>query len=160
MGFGLEVDMIRLAHEMGLLTTPYCFNADEARAMAEAGAVAWQFQKKGLLVIDDDKVDEDQLLSLTLEAGAEDVKHSDTSFEVITSPTDFEAVKRALQEAHIEPNLSEITFLPQNQIKLEDKAAEQTLKLMEILDDHDDIQKVHANFDIPDEIMEKAASVG
>jgi transcriptional/translational regulatory protein YebC/TACO1 len=128
--------------------------------MAEAGAVAWQFQKKGFLVIDDDKVDEDQLLSLTLEAGAEDVKHSQTSFEVITSPTDFEAVKRALQEAQIEPTLSEITFLPQNQIKLEEKAAEQTLKLMEILDDHDDIQKVHANFDISEEIMEKMASVG
>lgn len=128
--------------------------------MAEAGSVAWQFQKKGLLVIDDDKVDEDQLLSLTLEAGAEDVKHSETSFEVITEPTDFEAVKKSLQEAQIEPTLSEITFLPQNQIKLEEKAAEQTLKLLEILDDHDDVQKVHANFDIPDEIMEKVASVG
>ena len=129
-------------------------------SMAEAGAVAWQFHKKGLLVIDDDKVDEDQLLSLTLEAGAEDVKHSQTSFEVITSPTDFEAVKKALEDAQIEPNLSEITFLPQNLIKLEEKAAEQTLKLMEILDDHDDIQKVHANFDIPEEIMNKMASVG
>ncbi len=128
--------------------------------MAEAGAVAWQFQKKGLLVIDDDKVDEDQLLSLTLEAGAEDVKHNQTSFEVITSPSDFEAVKKALQEANIETNLSEITFLPQNQVKLEEKAAEQTLKLLEILDDHDDIQKVHANFDISEEIMEKMASVG
>jgi len=128
--------------------------------MAEAGAVAWQFQKKGLLVIDDDKVDEDQLLSLTLEAGAEDIKHSQTSFEVITAPTDFEAVKRSLQEAQIELTLSEITFLPQNQIKLKEKAAEQTLKLVEILDDHDDIQKVHANFDIPDEIMEKMASLG
>ena len=128
--------------------------------MAEAGAVAWQFQKKGLLVLDDEKVDEDQLLSLTLEAGAEDVKHSQTSFEVITSPSDFEAVKKALQDAQIEPTLSEVTFLPQNQIKLKEKAAEQTLKLMEILDDHDDIQKVHANFDIPEEIMEKMASVG
>ena len=128
--------------------------------MAEAGAVAWQFQKKGLLVIEDGKVDEDQLLSLTLEAGAEDVKHSQTSFEVITSPTDFEAVKKALQDAQIEMSISEVTFLPQNQIKLEEKAAEQTLKLMEILDDHDDIQKVHANFDIPEEIMEKMASVG
>ena len=128
--------------------------------MAEAGAVAWQFQKKGLLVIDDDKIDEDQLLSVTLEAGAEDVKHSQTSFEIITSTSDFEAVKKALQEAQIEPNLSEITFLPQNQIKLEEKAAEQTLKLMEVLDEHDDVQKVHANFDIPEEIMEKMASVG
>ncbi len=129
-------------------------------SMAEAGAVAWQFHKKGLLVINNEKVDEDQLLSLTLEAGAEDVKHSQTSFEVITSPTDFEAVKKALEDAKIEPDLSEITFLPQNLVKLEEKAAEQTLKLLEILDDHDDIQKVHANFDIPEEIMNKMASVG
>ena len=128
--------------------------------MAEAGAVAWQFQKKGLLVIDDNKVEEDQLLSLALEAGAEDVKHSQHSFEVITTPTEFEAVKEALQGAQIESSLAEVTFLPQNQIRLEEKAALQTLKLIEILDDHDDIQKVHANFDISDEIMEKVASVG
>jgi YebC/PmpR family DNA-binding regulatory protein len=128
--------------------------------MAEAGAVAWQFQKKGLIIIDDDKIDEDQLLSLTLEAGAEDVKHNQTSFEVITSPSDFETVKKVFQEAKLEPNLSEITFIPQNQIKLEEKAAEQTLKLMEILDEHDDVQRVYSNFEISEEIMEKMASVG
>ena len=127
--------------------------------MAEAGAVAWQFQKKGLLVIGHGKVEEDQLITLALEAGAEDVKQSQDSFEVITSPNDFEAVKGALQAAQIQSTLAEVTFLPQNQVRLEEKAAEQTLKLVEILDDHDDIQKVHANFDIPDEIMEKVASV-
>lgn len=125
--------------------------------MAEAGAVAWQFHKKGLLVVDGEKIDEDGLLSIALEAGAEDVKHSNHSFEIITEPSDFEAVKDALQKAQIETSLAEVTFLPQNQVKLEEKAAEQMLKLMEILDDHDDIQKVHANFDIPDEVMEKVA---
>lgn len=126
--------------------------------MAEAGAVAWQFQKKGLLVIEDHNVNEDQLLSLALEAGADDVKGNDTSFEVTTDPHDFEGVKEALQQAHIQPSVAEVTFLPQNQVKLEEKAAEQMLKLMEILDDHDDVQKVHANFDIPDEVMEKVAA--
>lgn len=126
--------------------------------MAEAGAVAWQFQKRGLLVIEDDNVNEDQLLSLALEAGADDVKGNNASFEVTTDPHDFEGVKEALQQAHIQPSVAEVTFLPQNQVKLEEKAAEQMLKLMEILDDHDDVQKVHANFDIPDEVMEKVAA--
>lgn len=126
--------------------------------MAEAGAVAWQFQKRGLLVIEDDNVNEDQLLSLALEAGADDVKGNNASFEVTTDPHDFEGVKEALQQAHIQPSVAEVTFLPQNQVKLEEKAAEQMLKLMEILDDHDDVQKVHTNFDIPDEVMEKVAA--
>lgn len=126
--------------------------------MAEAGAVAWQFHKKGFLVIDKGVITEDQLFTLALEAGAEDVKATPTTFEVITEPADFEAVKEALQAANIEPSLSELTFLPQNQIQLDGKAAEQTLKLMEILDEHEDVQKVHANFDIPDDLMEKMAA--
>ncbi len=126
--------------------------------MAEAGAVAWQFEKKGLLIIEHDKVEEDKLFDLALEAGAEDVKQSPSSFEVITAPTEFEAVKAALVTAEIPSSFAEVTFLPQNQIQLDEKAAEQALKLVEIMDDHDDIQKVHANFDISDEIMEKLAS--
>ncbi|MDE3118183.1 MAG: YebC/PmpR family DNA-binding transcriptional regulator [Nitrospirota bacterium] len=128
--------------------------------MAEAGAVSWQFHKKGLLVVEKGKVEEDKLLSLALDAGAEDVKVDEKAFEVITEPHDFEAVKKALTDAKIESSLAEVTFVPQNYVKLEEKAAEQMLKLMEILDEHDDVQKVHANFDIPDEIMEKVAAAG
>lgn len=128
--------------------------------MAEAGAVSWQFHKKGLLVVEKGKVEEDRLLSLALDAGAEDVKVDEKAFEVITEPHDFEAVKKALTDAKIESSLAEVTFVPQNYVKLEEKAAEQMLKLMEILDEHDDVQKVHANFDIPDEIMEKVAAAG
>jgi YebC/PmpR family DNA-binding regulatory protein len=126
--------------------------------MAEAGAVAWQFEKKGLLVVDDNQVKEDDLLSLSLEAGAEDFKHNAPSFEITTAPPDFESVKEALEGAKISPSLAEVTFIPQNIVVLEEKAAIQMLKLMEILDDQDDVQKVHANFDISDEIMEKAAA--
>lgn len=128
--------------------------------MAEAGAVAWQFHKKGLLVVDSKKVDEDRLLSLALESGAEDVKLSESTFEITTAPSDFETVKETLEKAQIDTSMAEVTFLPQNQVKLEEKSAEQMLKLMEVLDDHDDIQKVHANFDIPDAVMEKVASAG
>jgi YebC/PmpR family DNA-binding regulatory protein len=126
--------------------------------MAEAGAVAWQFHKKGLLVVEKTKVEEDRLLSLALEAGAEDVKVDEKTFEVITTPHDFETVKKGLADAKIEPSLAEVTFVPQNHVKLEEKAAEQMLKLMEVLDEHDDVQKVHANFDIPDKVMEKVAA--
>jgi YebC/PmpR family DNA-binding regulatory protein len=126
--------------------------------MAEAGAVAWQFHKKGLLVIEKGKADEDQLMTLALDAGAEDVKVDEKTFEVITAPHDFETVKKALADAKIESSLAEVTFVPQNYIKLDERTAEQMLKLMETLDEHDDIQKVHANFDIPTEIMEKVAA--
>jgi len=127
--------------------------------MAEAGAVSWQFHKKGLLVIQKDKVEEDRLLTLALEAGAEDVKSDEKTFEVITAPSEFEAVKKAVSDAKVEMSLTEVTFLPQNNVKLEEKSAEQMLKLMEVLDDQDDVQKVYANFDIPDEIMERVAAV-
>jgi YebC/PmpR family DNA-binding regulatory protein len=128
--------------------------------MAEAGSVAWQFQKKGLIVVEHDKVEEDRLLSLALEAGAEDVKLDEKAYELLASPQDFEAVKKAIADAKIEASLAEVTYVPQNYVKLEEKHAEQMLKLMELLDDHDDVQKVHANFDIPNEIMEKVAAAG
>ncbi len=126
--------------------------------MAEAGAVSWQFHKKGVIVVDKHKVDEDRLLSLALDAGAEDVKSSDKTFEVVTSPHDFEAVKKALTDAKVESSLAELSFVAQNTVSLSEKDAEQMLKLMEILDEHDDVQKVHANFDISDEVMEKVAA--
>ena len=122
--------------------------------------MAWQFHKKGLLVTEAPSLDEDRLLGIVLEAGAEDVKKSGSGFEITTEISEFEAVKAALQQAGIQTSVAEMTYLSQNQIQLEEKPAEQMLKLMEILDDHDDVQKVHANFDIPDEVMEKVAASG
>jgi len=126
--------------------------------LAEAGAVSWQFHKKGLLTVERGKVEEDRLISLALDAGAEDVKAGAKLFEVITDSHDFENVKKALADAKIDTAFAEVTFIPQNSIRLEEKNAEQMLKLMEILDEHDDVQKVHANFDISDEVMEKVAA--
>ncbi len=128
--------------------------------MADAGSVSWQFHKKGLLVTEEQAIDEDQLLSIALEAGAEDVKQSGECFEITTDVAAFEAVKVAMQKAGIQTSVAEITYLPQGQIRLEAKPAEHMLKLIEILDNHDDVQKVHANFDIPDEVMEKVAASG
>ena len=94
-------------------------------------------------------------MSLALDAGAEDVKVGEKTFEVMTNPHDFEAVKKALGDAKIERHARGDHLHSSEHDQLEEKSAEQMLRLMEILDEHDDVQKVHANFDIPDEVMEK-----
>lgn len=121
--------------------------------MGEAGCVSWMFHKKGYIVVEKNKADEDKLMSLALDAGAEDMKSDNNNFEIITAPKDFEKVKEVLKQNNIEMSVSEITMVPQNYIKLDGKEAEQMLKLMEELEDHDDVQNVYANFDIPEEIM-------
>ena len=97
-------------------------------------------------------------VALTAYAGAEDVKVGEKAFEIVTIPQDFEAVKKALADAKVDTSLAEITLVPQNTVRLEEKDAEQMLRLMEVLDEHDDVQKVHANFDIPDAVIEKVAA--
>lgn len=126
--------------------------------LAEAGSVAWIFEKKGCLVLEKTSVDEEKLMSITLDAGAEDITSDDPAhYEVITSPDDFEKVKQALTDANLPPTFSEVTFLPKNSTRLEGKQAERMLHLMGMLEDQDDVQSVYANFDIPDEIMEKVS---
>ncbi|MCG3114818.1 MAG: YebC/PmpR family DNA-binding transcriptional regulator [Candidatus Manganitrophus sp. SA1] len=126
--------------------------------MGESGSVAWMFQKKGYLSIEKQKTDEEKLMSVALDAGAEDIRSDDpTLFEVITAPADFEKVKKAMTDAGLAPSYAEVTFLPQTYIRLDGKEAEQMLRLMEALEDHDDVQNVYANFDIPDEVMAKVA---
>lgn len=122
--------------------------------LGEPGCVAWMFAKKGLIVIEKDRVDEERLLDLALEAGAEDVNDEETEFEVITDPADFETVKEAIDAADIPHTLAEISMIPNNTVKLEGKKAQQMLNLMQALEDNDDVSNVYANFDIPDEVME------
>lgn len=126
--------------------------------MGESGSVGWMFQKKGYLSIEKQKADEEKLMSAALDAGAEDIRADDPAlFEVITAPSDFEKVKKAMTDAGLVPSFSEVTFLPQTYVRLDGKEAEQMLRLMEALEDHDDVQNVYANFDIPDEVMAKVA---
>jgi transcriptional/translational regulatory protein YebC/TACO1 len=99
-------------------------------------------------------VDEEQLLELALEAGAEDVKEEETQFEVITNPAEFEAVKTAIDDAGLPYTLAEITKIPKNTVKLDGKHAEQMLKLMQGLEDNEDVNHVYANFDISDDVLE------
>lgn len=122
--------------------------------LGESGCVAWMFNKKGLIVIDSDKVDEDKLMEIALNAGAEDMQRNEDVFEITTLPEDLESVREAIEKEGIEISLAEVSRIPQTTVKLEGKHAEQMLKLMEKLEDHDDVQNVFANFDIPDEVME------
>ena len=126
--------------------------------MAGAGSVSWLFHRKGLIIVDKDVVGEDELLTIAIEAGAEDMKTESDRYEIITSPENFEQVKKAIQEKGIKLSSAEITMLPTNYIKLDGGEAKQLLSLMNALQSHDDVQQVYANFDIPDEIIEEMAN--
>ena len=121
--------------------------------LGEPGCVSWMFEQKGLIVFEKDKVDEEQLLDLALESGAEDVKE-DTEIEVITDPSDFEAVKKAVDDAGLAFVIAEITMIPKNTLKVEGKKVQQMLNLMQGLEDNDDVNHVYANFDISDDDLE------
>lgn len=122
--------------------------------LGEPGCVAWMFEKRGMIIFEKDKVDEEKLIEAALEAGAEDVKEEEVEFEVITAPSDFEAIKKAFDDREMVYSVAEISMVPQNTVKLEGKKAEQMLNLMEAFEDNDDVNHVYANFDIPDEVME------
>ena len=122
--------------------------------LGENGCVAWMFDQKGYFNVEKDVVDEETIMEAALEAGAEDIREDGDSFEVITAPEDFEAVKAAIDEAKIVYTDAEVTMLPQNMAELKGKDAEKMLKMMDALEDCDDVQKVYTNADIPDEIIE------
>ncbi len=122
--------------------------------LGENGCVGWMFDKKGYLVVEKEVVDEDTLMEVALEAGAEDVREDGSNFEVICEPGDFEQVKSEIEAASIAHIAAEIAMLPQTTTALAGKEAEQMVRLMDALDDCDDVQKVHTNADIPDELME------
>ncbi len=123
--------------------------------LGEAGCVAWMFSKKGSIVFNKDVIPEEELIELALEAGAEDVKDQGDQFEVITSPQDFLNVKTAFDDKGLKYELAELTMSPQTTVRIEEpKTAQQLLRLLDALDDADDVQQTYANFDIPDEIME------
>lgn len=125
--------------------------------LGEAGCVAWMFEKKGYILVEKTKIDEDSLMSAALEAGAEDMKNDlgEDSYEIITAPEDVNKVKAALEAAGIPVSLAEITMLPKSYVALDGKSAEQIIRLVDALEDHEDIQNVYTNFNIPDEVMAK-----
>ncbi len=125
-------------------------------SLAGAGSTSWMFSSKGFISVEKDKVSEDALMDTVLEAGAEDMKSEGDYFEITCEPATFEAVKEALKKKNIPAATAELTQIPSSTVKLSGPQAKQILELMEALEDHEDIQSVYGNFDIPDEEVEQA----
>lgn len=123
--------------------------------MGEAGCVGWMFEKKGYILIEKTKIDEDTLMSIVLDAGAEDMKNDpkEDNYEIITMPEHMGKVKTAIEAASIPVSLAEITMLPKNYAPVDEKQAEQMIRLIEALEDNEDVQNVYTNFDVPEEVI-------
>jgi len=122
--------------------------------LGESNSVAWMFSKRGYIVVDKAAADEEQLLNAVLDAGGDDLRDDDESWEIITEPAAFEAVRDAVKALGIEPASAQVAMLPQNYVKLEGREANQMVKLMEALEEHDDVQHVWSNFDIEEKEIE------
>jgi YebC/PmpR family DNA-binding regulatory protein len=122
--------------------------------LAATNAVAWMFAKKGYIVVEKSKADEEKLMGAVLDAGADDLQDDDDNWEVFTAPEVFPAVNEAVKKMGIEPSTAQVSMIPQNYVKLEGKPAQQMVKLMEALDDHDDVRHVWSNFDISEKEIE------
>ncbi len=127
--------------------------------LGEDGCVAWMFEKCGLILVDKSGSEEDMLMEVALEAGAKDMKSEpgEDSYEITTELADFEAVRKAIEGAGVKISLAEISRIPKNTVALDEKGASQVLKLMDLIEDQEDVQNVYANFDIPGEILDKVA---
>lgn len=122
--------------------------------LGENGCVSWMFERKGLIIVDKSNVDDSEEFMLdVIDSGAEDIQEQDSFFEISTRPDDFMAVKKSLEEKDINPKSSEIVFSPSSTVEPEKKDAERTLRLIDILDDHDDVQSVNTNLEITDEML-------
>jgi YebC/PmpR family DNA-binding regulatory protein len=122
--------------------------------LGETNSVAWMFDKKGYIVVNKAKADEDTLMAAALEAGADDMRDDGDAWEILSVPESFPAVLQAVKNLGIEPDAAEVSMLPQNYVRLEGKTAQQMVKLMEALDEHDDVRHVWSNFDIEEKEIE------
>jgi YebC/PmpR family DNA-binding regulatory protein len=125
--------------------------------LGESGCVGWMFERKGYFVVEKASADEEKLLELALGAGADDMKEDGDNFEILTAPENFDVVRAALETAKIPTTAAEISMMPQNYVKLEGKSAQTMLKLMEALEDHEDIQNVWSNFDVDESELQEAS---
>jgi len=125
--------------------------------LGESGCVSWMFDRKGYFVVEKSSVDEDKLLEIALGSGADDMRDDGSNFEILTAPESFDAVRSALESENVPTEAAEISMMPQNYVKLEGKHAQTMIKLMEALEEHEDVQNVWANFDIDDAEFEEAS---
>ncbi len=127
-------------------------------SLGETGCVSWMFERKGRITVKQQNIDEEKLLTIVLDAGAEDLKSEDDVFEIVCPPDKFESVKKSLESSNIPVESASVGLIPKNTVRVEGKDAEHLLKLLDELEDHDDVQNVHSNFDIPDELIEAMSS--
>ena len=156
-GVGMLVQVVttnrnRVVSEIRHLLTKHGGN------LAEAGSVGWMFHRKGQIVVPKEQTTEEKLMGIVLDAGAEDLRDDGSSWEVVTPPEAFETVRDALAAAGVKPATAELAMLPQNYVKLSGAAAQQMLRLVEALEDHDDVQHVYANFDIDEKEIQAAVA--
>lgn len=121
--------------------------------LSAPNSVAWQFKRLGLFTLPAEAVTEDKLMEIVLEAGAEDVQQQDKIWQVTCAPENFQAVKEALTKASLTPEVAEISMIPQQTVQIDAETGRKVMSLMEELDDHEDVQEVYANFDMPEEVM-------
>jgi YebC/PmpR family DNA-binding regulatory protein len=126
--------------------------------MAETGAVGWMFHRKGDITVPKEAADEDKMLGIVLDAGAEDLRDDGASWEVVTPPEAFDKVREALEADGIKPKSAEVAWIPQNYVKLVGQQAQQMLRMMEAMEEHDDVQHVYANFDIDESELQEAVA--
>jgi YebC/PmpR family DNA-binding regulatory protein len=125
--------------------------------LGEVGSVAWMFERKSQIIVDAEKATEDQLMSIVLDAGADDIRDQGGAWEILSAPEAHEAVLKALEQAGIPTESAEIAMVPKNTIKLEGKTAQAMLKLYEVLEEHDDVQNVYGNYEVDEAEVEALA---
>jgi YebC/PmpR family DNA-binding regulatory protein len=148
--------MIRVVTDNRNRTAPELRHTFEKHGghMGASGAVAWMFDRRGIIMVDADKIAEDDLLASALDAGATDMRRVEKAFEITTAPAEMDAVRTALETARVPVLAAEVTFVPQSTVRVDGKDAPQVLRLVEALEELDDVQTVYANYDIPDEVIE------
>ena len=125
--------------------------------LAGSGSVAWMFKKKGLITIEQDAIGEDELMELALDAGADDIQTEEGIYEITCAVEDFQTLRAAITDPRIEPTVAELSQIPQNTVQLDVKAARQMLRMMDALEENDDVQHAYSNFDLPQEVMAEMA---
>jgi YebC/PmpR family DNA-binding regulatory protein len=156
-GVAVLVDVLTDNRNRAASDVRYVFSKNGGK-LGTSGSVSYLFERKGVILVPKESTDEDELMEVALEAGAEDVEEQENDYRVVTAPEDFTAVRHALTEAEIPYENAEITMEPQNSIDLDAGTARQTLRLIDALEEKDDVQEVYANFDISDEVMAEVVS--
>lgn len=151
-GVAVLVDVLTDNRNRAASDVRYIFSKNGGK-LGTSGSVAYLFERKGVILVPKESTDEDELMEVALEAGADDVEEQENDYRVVTTPEDFTAVRDALAEADIAFENAEITMEPQNSVDLDASTARQTLRLIDALEENDDVQEVYANFDISDEVM-------